>query len=182
MMETFKRFIRESLDRDSLAIYSGRFQPFTKGHQSMVEEMQKKYSRLHIFIVDNSKDKGRNPFSGDLRKEMIEACVKGAEVHVIPTHFIPGAIKFLKLWRGKEKVVIGSGDDRDYSKVVDPSKTPYEVEILKVGRDMDAVSGTKTRQAIKDGDFETYKNLAAKGIDTKEWFDRLKKVLNEIGK
>lgn len=180
-MSDFKRvleFLREAKDQETLAIFSGRFQGFNIGHQNAINKLMTRYKRTVVFIVEAKKeDKEKNPFSGELRKEIIQTACPGVDVYIIPNGFIPGAIKYLNLWKGSEKVVIASGEDReDGYKAQKSSKTPYEIEYIQTERP-EGVSGTMVRKSLKEDDFETYKKVAAKGLNTSEWFKRLK---NEI--
>jgi len=166
------------MDNSNLAVFSGRFQGFNRGHQQAILDLQKRYKNFVVFIVEGKNKDSKNPFSGELRKEMIETACPGVKCFIIPNGFIPGAIKFLKLWDGKSEVHIASGDDREegYKAQKSDTKTPYDMKFIKTVRP-EGVSGTMVRKALKEDDFEAYKKVAAKGIDNKEWFEKLKNNL-----
>ena len=178
-MKTFKQFLLEKNTED-LAIFTGRFQGFNIGHQIAIKNLKAKYDRTVVFVVEGSKrDLDKNPFSGEVRKKMIETACPGVDVYIIPNGFIPGAIKYLGLWKGQEKVIIASGEDREenYKAQKSETKTPYEIEYIRTERP-EGVSGTAVRQALRDNDFNTYKLVAAKGVNNKKWFEFLKKQIS----
>lgn len=174
-MRNFKQFLQESKDQESLTIFAGRFQGFNIGHQRAINKLKSQYNRTVVFIIEAKKeDKEKNPFSGELRKEMIKTSCPGIDIFIIPNGFIPGAIKYLDLWKGSEKVIIASGEDREEGyKTQKTDKTPYEIEYIQTERPS-GVSGTAIRKSLKENDFETYKKIAAKGLNNLEWFERLK--------
>jgi FAD synthase len=163
------------MNNDDLAIFQGRFQGFNIGHQTAILDLQKRYKNFHVFVVEGKTiDKEQNPFSGEFRKEMIEAACPGVQINIVPNGFYPGSIKYLKLWDGQSEVHIASGDDREEGyKAQNSSKTPYTVEFIKTLRP-EGVSGSAVRKALKEDDFETFKKIAARGINNKEWFGKMR--------
>ena len=56
-----------------LLIYIGRFQPFHKGHSSVIEEALKKSSKVLVLIGEPSeKETPKNPFSYSMRLRIIQ--------------------------------------------------------------------------------------------------------------
>lgn len=180
-MKKFQEFVTESKEptkQKSICIFPGRFQGFNKGHQQIIEDLKKQYETIVVFIVSGKKtseDKERNPFSAELRKEMIETSCKNIQVFVTPNAFLPGNISYLKLRKTDEKIIIASGEDRidGYKKM----KFEYPVEFVQTKRP-EGISGTQMRESLKEDSFEDYIKIAAKGLDNKKWFERLKKEIN----
>lgn len=165
------------MNNKDLAVFSGRFQGFNIGHQKAILDLQKRYEHLAVFIVEGKTKDSKNPFSGEFRKEMIKEACPGVKIYVIPNGFIPGAIKFLKLWDGESEVHVASGDDREEGyKGQETSKTPYKMQFIRTLRP-EGVSGSAVRQALKDDDFATFKKIAAKGLNNEEWFSKMKSQL-----
>lgn len=68
--------IRENMDGGSksvIAIYPGRFQPFSKHHKEVYEWMVKKYGESNSYIVTSNSTSDESPFDFDLKKRIIEA-------------------------------------------------------------------------------------------------------------
>ncbi len=56
---------------DKIGVTIGRFQPFTEAHGKMIRELTKAFDKVIVFIAGNKKDSD-NPFSYDLRLEIIQ--------------------------------------------------------------------------------------------------------------
>lgn len=57
-----------------IALYSGTFDPITKGHQEIIERASKMCDKLIVAVLVNKNKK--TWFSLDERKEMVEECLK----------------------------------------------------------------------------------------------------------
>jgi cytidyltransferase-like protein len=55
----------------TIGLTIGRYQPFHKGHAAIIRKLAAKYSKVIVIIAGNTKDK-KNPFSYELRKELME--------------------------------------------------------------------------------------------------------------
>jgi len=181
-MNNFKKTLRmltEQLNTTDLAIFTGRFQGFNVGHQTAINKLKSQYKRTVVFIVEGkntSENKDQNPFSAELRKQMVQEACSGVDVYIIPNGFLPGAIKYLDLVKPNETVVISSGEDRIDSYKSQFKTVPYSVEFIQSDRPA-GVSGTMVRKSLKDNDFAAYKKVAAKGLDNKNWFDKLREAI-----
>ncbi len=179
-LKSFKQFIRES-NSQTLAIFTGRFQGFNRGHQLMIKDLQTKSDNTVVLIVEGKKtseDKNLNPFPSSLRKEMIETACPGVRVFVIKIGYIPDALEEFNLLKGVSKVIISSGEDRAEGYRKQFTKAKYDVEFIESER-IGGYSGTKVREALKNNDFEEYKKNCAKGLDTEKWFEKLKRIISE---
>ena len=59
------------------ALFIGRFQPFHKGHQKIIQEASKNYSEIIIGIGSSQySNTYENPFTNEERKQMIENSLK----------------------------------------------------------------------------------------------------------
>ena len=56
---------------DQVGVTIGRFQPFHKGHAAMIRDLAKKFNKVIVIVAGNSQDK-KNPFSYDLRLDMMK--------------------------------------------------------------------------------------------------------------
>ena len=170
-------------DEETLCVFVGRFQGFHKGHAKIVRRLLKEYLRVVIFVVEGEKtsaDRTKNSFSGETRASMIKECHPEAAVFVVPNGFIPGSIKFLGLWRGREKVLVAAGKDRGEGYLKQFVGCPYEAEILRTKRPK-GMSGSAMREALAKGDFDAYRKISARGINNKKWWNKLRSELtNEL--
>ena len=175
-MKRFKHILEQQ--NKQIAVFSGRFQGLTKGHQSAIQLLVRKYKNVVVFIVkgDKSSEQGKNFLDIDTRIEMMKIAVPAASVKMALNGFIPGAIKFHKVWPGDDtKIIISAGSDRlsEYKKQF--NSVPYEFEFdSEDTKRKPGISGTDLRNSLKEDDFKKYKKIAAKGLDNEIWFERLK--------
>lgn len=132
------------------AVFIGRFQPFHKGHLSVVKKMAKRY-RLTIVIGSTNRVSGENPFSINLREKMIhaalaEAGIKGARVIPMPDTRDDKlwAKKFISLTKNPDLVITGN------LWVVRCLKNSG-VKFLKIKEKGRKISATKIRSAMRSG-------------------------------
>ena len=62
----FIQFLNETLFKNSIGVYIGRFQPPHIGHKQIINRMISENFKNYIFIVNgekSSQDKEKNPFS-----------------------------------------------------------------------------------------------------------------------
>ena len=73
----------------SKALLVGRFQPFHKGHLTVIEKLSKRYEKVFIVIGSaNEKDTSQNPFSTEERIEMIKRAVESLKIKNFEIHSI----------------------------------------------------------------------------------------------
>jgi phosphopantetheine adenylyltransferase len=158
----------------------GRFQPIHKGHAKIIKSM----TNPIVVIVKgkkSSEDIARNPLSADDQKRMIHKIFPDLEVSISPNGFLPGILGYFRK-QDKEVTKIYSGADRieGYKAAIDKAnekmkpEEQYKVDFQETER---VTSASAVRKAIKDDDYETFKNLVPKEIHD-EW-DFLKKALNK---
>ena len=151
-------------------IILGRFQPWTKGHEKILEELYEQNNlKTLILLIDSNKKDEKHPFTTDLSETIIkESCkdikdkfldvvrIKGGDfgkmfVLLNELGFIP------KLW--------GCGTDRfnvykkfceniEYRKKYFVTSEAYEIR-----RCDDDISATKVRNSIVSKDLETFKEM-----------------------
>jgi cytidyltransferase-like protein len=56
---------------DRVGVTIGRFQPFHKGHAEIVRDLARRYTKVVVLVAGNRQDR-RNPFSFDLRVDMMK--------------------------------------------------------------------------------------------------------------
>lgn len=158
-------------------IVIGRFQPFTKGHKLILEQMytQNKLPTV-IFYIENTRKDKRHPFSDDITEEIINLSLKA------DTKLFAGCFKVRSanivaigdiLYKNHlEGVLFGCGSDREgaYEKQVNNKKYREEghfsdeFKLFPIKRNeesnsVDGISATKVRNAIKENDFDSFYNM-----------------------
>lgn len=173
-------------------IVVGRFQPFTLGHQSIVEALFKENGLPTVVCcISNKKFDSRHPFPDDLIKTELETCYKSQkffqDVIFIKSANIVEIGEELKK-RNYEAHLWGCGVDRktSYEKMAsNPKYTvnfPEDFKVFALSRDdssegIDGISATKVREAIKNNDKESFKKMMPKGSE--KMFQDFTNVLKE---
>ena len=173
-MKTFRTIALES---ETHGIISGRFEPVTKIHASIIERIGKENKKGTIFIVNGkttSKDKIRNPFSVYDRIKMLEAIKpNNVDIKVISTGFFVDELNEME----DTNFIIYAGSDRvdryrKYSSYMNEGKNLTSKEIKRVDDD---ISATKVREALINNDRETFKNMTDERIH--EMFEELQLII-----
>jgi cytidyltransferase-like protein len=161
-------------------IVVGRFQPFTLGHQSILEALFKENGLPTVVCcISNKKFDSRHPFSDDLIKTELETCYKSEKffkdvIFIKSANIVEIGEELQK--RDCEAHLWGCGEDRKtpYEKMAsNPKYTvdfPDDFKVFALSRDessegVDGISATKVRTAIKNNDKETFKKMMPKGSE-----------------
>lgn len=170
---------------DKIGLTIGRFHPFTKGHAAMVRTLCKRFDRVVVLIAGNNTAKPENPFSFELRKEMMKESLPDVfsklEVYKSDTAFLPSILSKLAVdtksaVEGDTAVTILVGQDRvaDMTKQLQSAAASgksgehfYDVTLATVeelppvkneGED-ERISGTRFREALSKDDKESVKKM-----------------------
>lgn len=168
----------------------GRFQPFTKGHLQMCKDgYDKNGFPTVVLMITNKRPDSRHPFSNDLVAKELEIVKKNypfvEDIFLVSNADIVKAGQLLKE-NGYTAHLWLCGDDRESQYKRMTSNPKYREQggypddfttYTGTGR-TEGVSGTAVREAIKNGDRETFKKLMPKGTDKlfKEFEDEISKV------
>jgi len=124
ILETIMRLLTEKAAA-RVGVTLGRFQPFHKGHAAIIRDLCKKYTRVIVLVAGNKRDK-KNPFSYELRLEMMKNSlpdvfskieVHKAEFEGKSSGYIPGILSDISINKkssiqGDTAFEILVGDDR----------------------------------------------------------------------
>jgi hypothetical protein len=143
-------------------LFLGRMQPLHRKHQQIIQSMKNPI----VVIVkgeSSSQDRDRNPLDADTQCRLLHKACPGVEVSVSPDGFLPGILGYLRK-KGKEVVSIYCGADRiqEYSAAIERANRQmdqslqYTVKFEETERYM---SATRIRQAIRENDIDTFKQL-----------------------
>lgn len=160
---------------DTVGVTIGRFQPFHKGHAEMIRKLATRYTKVVVIVAGNRPD-AKNPFSYELRREMMEASlpdvepkleVYKAEVDGKPSGFLPGILNRIVVDKNSSvetdtAITILVGPDRfeDVKRMISSAKQAEPgqfdpgmavVEKMPDVKDDDSagrISGTQARAAL----------------------------------
>ena len=164
---------------ETYGVMFGRFQPLTLGHMRGIEQMTDEVDKGTIYIVKGEKsssDKDKNPFCAETQLKLLNAVLGGKiDAQISKSAFYPDIIN--EIDAVDFKVYAGSDRYLAYKKMlmyVDDVKT---AEVIQVKRSDDDISATKVRNALKNDDEKTFKELTPQQIH--KFYDELRKEILE---
>lgn len=171
----------------------GRFQPFTRGHQSVLEALYKEngYPTV-VACIKNTKYDAKHPFDDDLIAKEFDTCLKNEkffEDHIYITNAAIDKIGAALKEKGYSAHLWGCGTDRakpftamasnpKYTKDFPDDFKVFVVERDDTSNDIDGISATKVREAIKNDDKKEYERMMPKGAI--KLFDEFKEQLSKV--
>lgn len=180
--------ISEKSQAPTVGVTIGRFQPFHKGHGEIIRRLARQFSRVIVLVAGNDDDKSRNPFSYDLRIEVMEKSlgdvwsklqVAKAEFNGKPSGYVPGIIS--DLVQGDQtsiksdtavNIMVGADRYADIKKQIEHAKKDGselffdpDLAMVKMLPDVKSddqsgrISSTQVRQALADRNEAALKDL-----------------------
>lgn len=196
-IKLFEQFINESVEKSlvtpgkKVSFMPGRFQPFHKGHIAALKRTAEKLGHPVIPIQILSK-KDKSPFPERLLQRIGDDVAKNNDFienyYLYPNSYgktvIPWFVRYLRD-NGYEAVGFGAGSDRIKAyqpqvNYITSDKTDTEVlpnfkmELVDV-REEDGPSGTKVREALKNGDEAAFKEMVPSYLH--KYYKELKKYV-----
>lgn len=171
----------------------GRFMPFTRGHQSVLEALYKENGYpCVVCCVSNTKFDSKHPFSDDLIEKEFDTCLKGEDFYLDKIMINSAAIDKVGTELAKKGYVAhlwGCGTDREkqYQRMASNKKYltdfPDDFKLFVVKRDeqssdIDGISATKVREAIKSDDKAEFVKMMPDGAE--KLFDKFKEALSQV--
>lgn len=146
-----------------VSVIIGRFQPYHKGHAMITNAA--KYPSIIAIIRNENSDKGKNPFSFDLQKEIIAVAKPNGVIDIIEfeSASFPLIIHTLRL-KDYEVAEILCGSDREKGYIAQANRynnaLNANVKITTFEREEDKTdivnfNASKIRDAIKNDDYLT---------------------------
>jgi len=198
-MKTFATFVEAVKSSKPKKVYFtfGRFNPPTKGHGVLIDEVKKLAKGNDYLICPSPNGKGeKNPLQFSDKVKFMKKMFPIHAKHISTDPSLNTAFKILAhLYKqGYTEVHFVVGADRvkeftnllgKYNGVDVPNKDNYySFDVLKVepsGDRTKGVSGTDLRNFAKNGDFESFKEVLppafADSPDAKKLFDKVRKAL-----
>jgi cytidyltransferase-like protein len=194
-VKTFEEFIFEAEVVDfggqKVAIFPGRFQPFHLGHLAAFKEASRRFGVPVVPIQIFSKT-DKSPIPDKVLEKMGNDMVKEfdflAGYVLYPSTLktvVPQMVKLLREQYGFEAIGMGCGSDRlksyepqikylNSEKSDVPVSQTFRLEMVDE-RIPDGPSGTKVREAIANGDQETFEKYMPKSLH--KYFGELQKYI-----
>jgi len=168
----FKNILNEKNQKNT-GLILGRFQPFTKGHEKMLDFAIKNSDDVVLCIVVAKKENlEKNPFPFEIQEKMIKKLYPKIKLVTYHNGYIPEIID-------QENVKISTmfcGSDRVATYKSMLKRTGKDNIIIKeIPRTDEDISATKVRESLKNNDFSTFKKLVPKKLH-----DFFKDLINYI--
>jgi len=141
------------MNKETVGVYIGRFQPITKGHLNIINKMANNNKKSFIIVVRGIKtqeDKERNPYSQKEQEEMFNLLELPNNVNVL----FHTTAYFFPLLEGNYLYNLYCGEDREIA-----YKNSFKSKINKyivMARDNRSVSASKVRVIIKHKQISEY--------------------------
>ena len=177
------------MSKDGVLII-GRFSGFHRGHTELIRRAHLDHPDKPIIIAvvvgkKSSKDLEKNPFSFEERKEMIEKILKVLNIKAgiiqVPSAYIPDLVKLLKEEHNIDIKYVYCGADR-LNSYLQQNLESMGIKVVYLERntsDTDptkSASATRVRNAVKNNDFEEFKELMPEEVDE----DTLLDIFNSL--
>jgi len=185
---SFKSYIEEKIDpakyiekqQKEASLFLGRMQPIHIGHDAIIKSMKGTKVVALVKGSKSSKDKDRNPFDAEYQMKLIHMLNPSVKSMVAPTGYIPDIINELRkegieikhVYAGKDRLQVYKRQIASFN-----SQVPKEKQIdIKFHETPRITSATKVREAIRNGDYDTFKKLVPKELH-REW-DTMRKMMS----
>lgn len=183
--------------KDKKVVFTfGRFQPPTSGHQLLIEKVQqvaKKLGAEHRIYPSPSHDVKQNPLSHSDKVKYMKKMFKGANIMNDKKMINPFKVAEQLSEQGYTHVTMVVGSDRvqefkkGIGKYVGTDGYNFKFNVVSAGkRDPDAegvvgMSGSKMRQAVKDGDLASFSTGVPSGVNKKDIQGLFKAIKKGMG-
>jgi mannose-6-phosphate isomerase-like protein (cupin superfamily)/predicted GNAT family acetyltransferase len=174
--------------KDYVVVYSGRFQPFHKGHYATYQHLVKKFGKSNVYIGTSDKtDKLKSPFNFNEKRELMVKMfgIPSNRIIQIKNPYAPTEI--LKNFDETTTAFITVVGEKDQARLGGKYFTPYKGNLEAGYKERgyvytspaqpNAISGTDVRNWLGSGEVEDRKTLFTKAYPK---FDN--KIFNLITK
>lgn len=159
-------------------IITGRFQPFTKGHAKIFEQMYKENGLPTVIFLVKSKnqDPKKNPFDTDTQMTLFSAMKKEYPNLLEACYVIEGNVGIDKVFNllrpAYEPVLWGCGTDRLKAYNYQVEKPEYREQLqclpefttFEIKRTDEDISASKVRESLQIEDEKTYQQMMPKSL------------------
>ena len=173
----FKKLLFLLENKETVGLFTGRFQPLTKAHTDIINTLSKENKKGIIFLVKASKkDEEKNPFDEEIQRKLLEEIIPdNIEIVTLKSGFFVDYINELE----ENNFVLYSGTDRikSYERFKSYLADGKSLLIEEIKRGDDDISATKVRAALKTDDYDTFKKLTDSRIH--KYYNELKEYLKD---
>lgn len=165
--------------KEPVNMFVGRFQPFTLGHAKVLETIHKENGfPVVVFLVKaktvKKEDAFSRPYDEKTQIDMFKRVQKQypflKEIYVIPSAAID--VMFNEMRPKYEPVLWGTGTDRlkvygyqvNNDSYRDQLNARADFSLFEIPRDDEAISATKVRNAMLDGDEKGFQTMVPKAL------------------
>lgn len=139
----------------NIAVYAGSFNPFTKGHLSVVEEASKLFDTVYVCIATNSEKKSKQFFNMDdvIAESVEEAGLSNVNVAIIEGTLVADFCKTV----GANYLVRALRNTSDYMYEENIAKINHEINpdlvtiYFRARPEYEAISSSMVRELYKYG-------------------------------
>ena len=171
----------------------GRFMPFHKGHANVLQASYEENGYPCVVrSVSNTKFDTKHPFTNGLIEKEFDTCLKGEDYYLDKIMIKSAAIDKVGEELAKKGYIAhlwGCGTDREkqYQRMATNKKYltdfPDDFKLFVVKRDeqssnVDGISATKVREAIKNDDKAAFVKMMPDGAE--KLFDKFKEELSKV--
>ena len=148
-------------------LFLGRMQPVHLGHEAIIKKMKNPVVAL-VKGKASSEDKERNPLSAKDQTKFLKKLFPSITIIEVPSGFVPDIINVLRK-EGKEVTTVYAGSDRinQYKGMISGynKKLGDDQQMIATVKETPRVtSATTVRNAVRDGDEETFKKNMPKKL------------------
>ena len=157
-------------------VVTGRFNPFTAGHNKIVKQAKKETGLPTVILLVKGKHQAKITDKNPLKTpEQIKMIKKSAGKNVIDviemdSAFITNFIDALRknnyepryIYTGTDRLNLAKSQLDKYGPAMETN-----IEVREIKRTDEDISATKVRNAAKENDFETFKSMTD-GLDRKD--------------
>lgn len=105
----FWKILKEAIDKNTIAVFPGRFQPFHPGHYNSYLELVKKFGKDNVFIVTSNKIGEESPLTFDEKKKIITSMFDVPEDKIVKVQNVYKPIELLNKFPPSTTIVYGVG-------------------------------------------------------------------------
>jgi hypothetical protein len=179
--------VEKALFMYNIVLGIGRCNPPTKGHEKVINTIlrfSKKDMKPEFHIVDGeqtSKNKDKNPLTGEYRKEILKLCFPEVKFEIVSSAYESMAI--LEVQNKFPKVLV-TGSDRvaNYEKLLKYANFD-KTEIIGLDREKGSlanVSATAAKLAVIQNNFEDFKNMMPSQLNLEQIFEIYENIRKAI--
>jgi len=196
MKFSFKQWLKETEEPQTLVFAFGRMNPPTRGHIMHIMEIRE-YAKRHgvpyMIYASKTQDKKKNPVSPEMKIQYIEKALPGVAIKVAMNMF--SIVAELGEQHHFSKLVYFAGGDYFEDQGEQGMMTRLQQEAQKLGMDLqvmssgnrsEGISGTALRTAAINDDFETFLKASPIGIghiteeDVRQMFTAVQQGLSKV--